>query len=211
MRRSASIARSIRQPSIPVARLAGLAAAMLLAACTPDEGEVPVDEPPIDPASAAPGGPVPAPIFATPNDVNPNMPSPAGTPAGTNLAVSTQAASEPYLIDGNGTTLYTLEGDRDGSACTDVCLQAWPPVLVTAAPVEVAPRLQLAKVGVVRRADGREQVSYYGHPLYRYATDLDSPTAGHGVHDRWGEWYLVGPQGHLLPEFAVESADTSGI
>lgn len=199
-----------RFPSRPRrVQLASLAAALLMAACTPGEGEVPVDEPPIDPASAAPGGPVPAPVVATPDDVNPGLPLSAGSETGTTVAVSTQAASEPYLIDGNGSALYTMVDDPDGRGCTDACLQVWPPLLVEDGRPALGPRLQAAEAGMVQRPDGSRQVTYRGHPLYRHAADATrGPTAGHGMQDEWGEWYLVGPQGELLPESQVESTDT---
>jgi predicted lipoprotein with Yx(FWY)xxD motif len=51
-------------------------------------------------------------------------------------------------------------------------------------------------VSMVSRSDGSRQVTYNGHPLYRYAGDGGAgKTNGHGTKDAYGTWYLVSPQG----------------
>lgn len=151
----------------------------------------------------------------TPNDnVVPsatNVPSDgdiAGDQAGTAsnpLTVGTaEGVDGPFLVDSAGTSLYFLEGDRDGSGCTDECLDTWPPLLVEDAMPSDSPGLQAGMVGVVTRPDGTRQVSYNGHPLYRYGADTGAgSTAGHGVEDQWGHWYLLSPEGEEVSRSAA--------
>ncbi|MBW3551159.1 MAG: hypothetical protein KY442_10205, partial [Proteobacteria bacterium] len=116
----------------------------------------------------------------------------------THLAVATMGGPGPYLVDSAGHPLYLLEDDRNGSACTDMCLAAWPPLLRSEVPGASA-GVEDELIGTVQRADGATQVTYNGHPLYYYAQDTDSgmPT-GHDIHDQWGGWYLLSPEGEAL-------------
>lgn len=136
-----------------------------------------------------------------PAAATPATPQPAAdAAAGSNpLIVATAGASSPYVADSAGVALYALDGDGDGSGCTGECTRTWPPVLVEGAAPSDSAGLQASMVGTVQRADGGQQVSYNGHPLYRYGGDAGAGTAGHGVSDKWGHWSLVGPDGAPLP------------
>jgi predicted lipoprotein with Yx(FWY)xxD motif len=152
---------------------------------------------------------------ATTADANANVPPGAANVPGDDTVAGDQAgmASNPltvatsegiegsFLADSAGTSLYFLEGDTDGSKCVDACTSTWPPFLVEGAMPNQSPGLDAALVGVVTRPDGSTQVSYGGHPLYRYSGDSGiGSTAGHGVEDQWGHWYLVTPAGGELGE-----------
>jgi predicted lipoprotein with Yx(FWY)xxD motif len=67
------------------------------------------------------------------------------------------------LVDSRGHTLYAF--DRGKSANRTV----WPPFLTSATPV--ADGVPAAKLGFVKLANGRLQVTFAGHPLYFYAGD----------------------------------------
>lgn len=113
-----------------------------------------------------------------------------------------------YVADAGGNALYMMEGGDDANRCTDVCLEAWPPLLVGDIQPSAGTGLQAGMVGSIQRADGAVQVTYNGHPLYRYAADTGAGrTSGHDIEDQWGEWYLVTPQGEPM-EHAEEDADT---
>ncbi len=115
------------------------------------------------------------------------------------LQLVTAGVPQPYLADQAGRALYYLEGDTDGSKCTGDCTSAWPPFLADEA-MPVASANLSAAIGVVDRADGRRQVTYNQHPLYRYAGDAGSNTAaGNGVRDQWGQWHAIGASGDALP------------
>ena len=50
--------------------------------------------------------------------------------------------------------------------------------------------------GISRRPDGTRQVTYAGHPLYRFALDTKrGQTHGEGLHDFGAGWYVLAPAG----------------
>ncbi len=54
-------------------------------------------------------------------------------------------------------------------------------------------------LGTSKRANGVGQVTYAGHPLYRYAGDqAPGDTAGQDLDQFGAEWYLVKPSGSAL-------------
>lgn len=102
-------------------------------------------------------------------------------------------------MDGDGYTLYLFEKDTGGtSQCTGECATAWPPLLTTGAPSasgDVAGDL----LGTLTREDGSTQVTYQGHPLYRFAKDEDSSdTYGQGVDGFGARWWVVAPTGDAI-------------
>ena len=75
------------------------------------------------------------------------------------------------VVDSRGRSLYLFEADHKGkSACYGACAKAWPPVLVVGNP-KAGPGARAALLSVVKRKDGKEQVTYRGHPLYRFFKD----------------------------------------
>ena len=69
------------------------------------------------------------------------------------------------LVDRRGFALYRFTHDtRATSTCYGACARAWPPYLV---PRRLGRGSAYGGLpGTVRRADGRIQVTYAGHPLY---------------------------------------------
>jgi predicted lipoprotein with Yx(FWY)xxD motif len=93
------------------------------------------------------------------------------------ITVLTSAFVGPYLADSTGRTLYTYGGDLPGdcnyppiSQCERDCLVAWP--LFDAGARTLAPGLDPRAFGTILRADGANQTTYYGWPLYYYKTDV---------------------------------------
>src|SRR5437763_2411934 len=75
------------------------------------------------------------------------------------------------LVDARGRTLYLFEKDKGGkSACYGACAIYWPPLL---SPAKARPGggVRASLLGVTRRANGKRQVTYAGHPLYTFAGD----------------------------------------
>ena len=65
-------------------------------------------------------------------------------------------------------------------------------------PATTSPAGGAAKglLGVTKRADGRQQVTYAGHPLYAYAGDSAAgQTGGQGLDQFGAEWFVVSPRG----------------
>jgi predicted lipoprotein with Yx(FWY)xxD motif len=89
------------------------------------------------------------------------------------------------IVDAQGRTLYRFTAEAQGvPVCTGACVGTWPPALAGSAsglPDHVA---------TVRRPDGGKlQLTYDGHPLYRYAGDQSKADAnGEGVG---GQWYVL--------------------
>ena len=139
--------------------------------------------PPVDSVGPAAGDMAGQPMGAT------NAP-----PAGATLMLVSQGPHAPYLSNAAGNALYYVESDTDGSKCTDACMQSWPPVTIEAQQPSGAPGLQGAMIATVTRPDGSRQVTFDGHPLYRYAADDGAGSAnGDGVKDKFGTWHLATP------------------
>jgi predicted lipoprotein with Yx(FWY)xxD motif len=102
----------------------------------------------------------------------------AATPA---VLVAQNPTLGQILTDAQGMTLYVRSDDTAGmSNCAGACAGTWPPyqppagaTLTTTAPGAVA---------TIVRADGTQQVTYKGMPLYHYAGDTaPGQTNGQGV------------------------------
>ncbi|MER6789590.1 hypothetical protein ABT330_34105 [Streptomyces sp. NPDC000658] len=113
------------------------------------------------------------------------------------------------LVDGSGRTLYLFEADTGTTShCYGGCAQAWPPDTTTGQPS--AHGLNAALVGTAPRNDHTTQVTYDGHPLYRFAEDAKpGDTAGQGSTAFGGAWYVLGPDGAPITG-AAPSPSTSG-
>jgi len=103
------------------------------------------------------------------------------------------------LVDEEGKTLYLWEADKNGtSTCTGPCAAAWPPVTTSGAPL-AGSGVDKALLGTVKRADGTEQVTYNGHPLYYFVGDTAAGTAkGQGSKAFGASWYVVNAKGSKI-------------
>ncbi|MFC3383407.1 hypothetical protein [Couchioplanes azureus] len=128
-----------------------------------------------------------------------------GTPTGEAATVSqkwvqlTAARAgdlDPVLVNGAGLTLYRFDQDTakpSKSTCNGDCAAKWPPVTVKPGGRIFLAGVQKSKVGVVKRDDGRLQVTVGGWPVYRFAKDTaPGDTKGQGVG---GTWFGVRPDG----------------
>jgi predicted lipoprotein with Yx(FWY)xxD motif len=110
------------------------------------------------------------------------------TTSGAGRAVVTSAKKAKVgsvIVDAQGRTLYRFTAEAEGlPVCTGACVGTWLPALAgTASGLP-------AHVATVRRPDGGGlQLTYDGHPLYRYAGDRSKADAkGEGVG---GQWFAV--------------------
>jgi predicted lipoprotein with Yx(FWY)xxD motif len=103
------------------------------------------------------------------------------------------------IVDGRGRTLYLFEKDRRGhSACSGTCATYWPPLLTTAKQV-AGTGAKKSLLGTIRRANGKKQVTYGGHPLYRYVQDKKpGQITGQDSHFFGASWYVVSPAGKKI-------------
>ena len=114
------------------------------------------------------------------------------------------------LVDAHGRTLYLFENDQHGrSACYGACAAYWPPLLTSAKPRPVR-GVHASLLGMSRRSDGKRQVTYAGHPLYRFIGDRKAgQTTGEGLKDFGAPWDAVGANGRAI-EPAASSLGSSG-
>jgi predicted lipoprotein with Yx(FWY)xxD motif len=103
------------------------------------------------------------------------------------------------VVDARGRSLYLFEADHKGkSACYGACAKAWPPVMVSGKPT-AGPGARAALLGLLMRKDGKQQVTYRGHPLYRFYKDTArGQVKGQGLDFYGGEWYVLTPAGKKL-------------
>jgi predicted lipoprotein with Yx(FWY)xxD motif len=103
------------------------------------------------------------------------------------------------IVDSKGRTLYVFEKDRNHrSACYGPCATYWPPLLTHGTP-KVAAGAKHSLVGWVRRTNGSQQVTYAGHPLYRYVGDTRAgQTTGEGLTDFGAGWDAITPAGKKI-------------
>jgi predicted lipoprotein with Yx(FWY)xxD motif len=96
------------------------------------------------------------------------------------------------VVDGSGRTLYLFEKDKGSkSSCSGACATNWPPLLTKGKP-KAGSGVKASKLGTTRRADGTTQVTYYGHPLYRFKLDKKAgDTHGQGLTAFGAPWYVV--------------------
>lgn len=118
--------------------------------------------------------------------------------AGTKVAVASSKLGR-ILVDARGRTLYLFAKDTSGkSACAGACATYWPPLIASGKPRAGAGAKQ-SLLGTTRRADGRLQVTYRHHPLYRYVGDATKgQTKGQGLDLSGGKWWVLSPAGNKI-------------
>jgi predicted lipoprotein with Yx(FWY)xxD motif len=103
------------------------------------------------------------------------------------------------LVDEKGRTLYLFEKDKkDKSMCSGDCAKAWPPFTVKSTPT-AGKDVKKDLLKTVKRDDGSEQVTYNGHPLYRFADDRKAGDINGQDVDAFGaKWFVVDPDGKKI-------------
>ena len=100
------------------------------------------------------------------------------------------------LVDSQGRTLYLFQKDSGTtSACIGACADDWPPLRANGEPTS-GDGATASLLGTSRQADGRSQVTYDGHPLYRYEGDQKpGDTNGQGITLFGAAWFALTPAG----------------
>ncbi len=159
-----------------------VAAGFIAAACSPTSGTGLYGPP-----SAAPSA---APVAAPSASPAPPVAS------GTAINIGTTNVGQ-VIVDSNGQTVYLFVADKGtASTCNSAsCVQYWPPVLTNGAP-QAGAGVNASLLGTSTRVDGSTQVTYAGHPLYRFISDKKAGDAtGQGVNAFGAAWYVVSPSG----------------
>jgi predicted lipoprotein with Yx(FWY)xxD motif len=131
----------------------------------------------------------------------------AAVVAGTSLGASRATVKTrhgklgTFLVDGKGRSLYLFEADKTKkSTCYDACATYWPPLLTSGKP-KAAGKAKASLLGTTRRKDGKTQVTYKGHPLYSFVSDVKAgQTMGEGVDGFGAKWYVVGSNGKKIDD-----------
>lgn len=165
----------------------GLVAAAFIAAACSTTSSTGLYGPSSPAASAAPSA---SPVVAPSASPAPPVSS------GTAINVGTTNVGQ-VIVDSNGQTVYLFVADKGAtSSCNSAsCVQYWPPVLTNGAP-QAGAGVNASLLGTTLRGDRTTQVTYGGHPLYRFISDKKAGDAtGQGVNAFGAPWYVVSPSG----------------
>ena len=122
--------------------------------------------------------------------------------------VSTAGSSlGQLLVDPRGRTLYLFGKDKNGkSACSGACAAAWPPLIATAKP-RAGTGAKASRLGTIKRADGRRQVTYNHHPVYTFVKDTKKgQTNGEGLKAFGATWDALSAAGAKVVKHGAQSS-----
>jgi|SRR5579862_1214226 len=99
------------------------------------------------------------------------------------------------LSTSTGRVLYLNTGDGyKVTHCTGPCAQTWLPLKTLGKPLSGNMSVKQSLLGTLTRPNGAIQVTYNGHPLYRYSGDTKAgQTSGEGTD---GAWFAVKASGN---------------
>src|SRR5262249_34440840 len=119
----------------------------------------------------------------------------AATATGATVKVGSTGLGR-VLVTAQGKTLYLWAGDRGRtSTCYGDCAEYWPPLLTAGKPTAIG-GANAKLLGTTKRADGRLQVTYKGHPLYTFIQDVErGQTKDEGLTGFGGRWAPVSAGG----------------
>jgi len=122
------------------------------------------------------------------------------------IGVSNIGGLGRILVDPRGRTVYLFEKDTGPkSTCSGACATAWPPVTTNGKP-NAGKGVTASMVGTTKRSDGKTQVTYNGHPLYRFQGDKkQGEAAGQNVDAFGAEWYVLSTAGNKVEGKAKNS------
>lgn len=109
----------------------------------------------------------------------------ASVPFYTVMTGDSSKAGGNYLVSAGGKTLYYFKKDSPGkSVCNGGCAKLWPPFDVSS--IHVPGDLHASSFSTITRADGSQQVTYKGYPLYFFAQDQHrGQLRGNGFYHVW--------------------------
>ncbi len=102
------------------------------------------------------------------------------------------------LVDASGFTVFRFSkdtGKKDTCVTTSECSTTWP-ALTTGGQPTAGPGVSASQLSTIKLPNGQRQVTYAGHPLYRYALASErGETSYIGVRQFGGIWSAVGATG----------------
>jgi predicted lipoprotein with Yx(FWY)xxD motif len=139
----------------------------------------------------------------------------SGRPAAASVAKPTVGVRSTrlgrILVDSQGRTLYLFKKDSGTkSACFGACATAWPPLRASGKP-KVGAGAHASMVSTTKRSDGKPQVTYNGHPLYRFQGDRKAgDTNGEGLNAFGAHWFAVSAAGKQVARAPSSSSSANG-
>jgi predicted lipoprotein with Yx(FWY)xxD motif len=114
------------------------------------------------------------------------------------------------LVAASGRTLYHDGSEKKNVVkCVGPCAVTWTPLLVSpGAKPAAGPGVTASLLGIVKRPDGKLQVTYAGLPLYLYTGDTkagDVKGQGEG-----GIWHALTPSGTIVSKAVKTSTGSTG-
>lgn len=124
--------------------------------------------------------------------------SPEATTSATATVKVAHRSLGKILVDSKGRTLYLFKKDsRNKSACFGACADNWPPLRVSRKPT-AGRGVRKGLLGSIKRG-AKRQVTYNGHPLYRFVADASAGDVnGQGINAFGARWYVVSPAGRAI-------------
>ena len=109
-------------------------------------------------------------------------------PVGTTVIIVQKSAIGYVMAEANHAVLYTYDKDKAGKppTCTGSCAATWLPA--TGTPQAGPADHFSGQFALVKRADGTEQITYEGKPLYTLKGAKPLLTTGNG---QGGVWHVV--------------------
>jgi predicted lipoprotein with Yx(FWY)xxD motif len=118
----------------------------------------------------------------------------------TGLVSIAQVDGTDVLADSGGKTLYSAAVEKGGKIlCVRGCTSFWQPMLATRADAKTAAAKLDQQLGVVKRPDGEQQLTFDGLPLYTFADEGAGKLQGDGFSDEF-----------MSTRFQWQAARTSG-
>jgi predicted lipoprotein with Yx(FWY)xxD motif len=127
---------------------------------------------------------------------------PVSAPASSAAAAAARiGVSHGHLVDAQGRTLYLFEADKTSkSTCNGACAKGWPPTTTSGKP-KAGHGAKASLLGTTKRADRTTQVTYRGHPVYRFVGDAKpGQTNGEGVNAFGAKWYMMSAAGKKIDD-----------
>jgi predicted lipoprotein with Yx(FWY)xxD motif len=119
----------------------------------------------------------------------------AAKPATTVRAAHNSKLNETIVVDAHGNTLYALSPETTHHLLcnSSACLSTWPPLTVRSRNVKLkAAHGVSGRLAILRRSDGKLQVTLRGMPLYRFSGDSARGQAnGEGIQAFGGTWHAA--------------------
>jgi predicted lipoprotein with Yx(FWY)xxD motif len=102
----------------------------------------------------------------------------------TTVAVKQVDGIGRVLVDASGKALYSSDVEADGNVrCTGACTSFWEPVDASMKQSKSASADLNLDLGVVKRPDGTDQLTFNGLPLYRFTEEGAGQLQGDGFVD----------------------------